>query len=156
MKRELTDASHGVRMIDVGGKPVTAREAVASGRVSLAPEAARAVGDGSVPKGDVLTVARVAGILAAKRTSELVPLCHPLSIRAIEVDLHLEGNAVVIRCAARAEARTGVEMEALTGVAVAALTVIDMTKGIAPGAAIERIVLEHKTGGIHGEYHREP
>lgn len=155
MKRELTDASHGVRMIDVGGKPVTAREAVASGRVSLAPEAARAVGDGSVPKGDVLTVARVAGILAAKRTSELVPLCHPLSIRAIEVDLHLEGNAVVIRCAARAEARTGVEMEALAAVSAAALTIYDMTKSVDRGGVIGEIRLLEKRGGKSGDYRRK-
>jgi cyclic pyranopterin monophosphate synthase len=130
-------------MVDVGGKPVSHRRAVARGRVRMAAETASRLR--SLPKGDALTVARIAGIQAAKRTSELVPLCHPLTLTVVEVDLEVDGDGVVIEAAVETTAQTGVEMEALTAVAVAGLTVYDMAKAIDKEMRIDDVVLVSKT-----------
>jgi cyclic pyranopterin phosphate synthase len=150
----LADLTHlddqgRARMVDVAAKPVTDRRARARARVRMTAGAAAAVAAGDVAKGDVLATARIAGIQAAKRTSELIPLCHPLPLTFVGVDatVHDEDGLVELVGEARAQARTGVEMEALTAAAVAALTVYDMVKGIDPGVAIEEIVLLEKTGG---------
>jgi cyclic pyranopterin phosphate synthase len=154
---ELThiDSEGRARMVDVGHKPVTAREAVAEGFIALQPATLRAIADGTVPKGEVLNTARIAGILAAKRCGELIPLCHPLPIDSIEVhfdvpELEPENNQPVklhIKATARIQARTGVEMEALTAVSLAALTIYDMCKAIDKQMAITDIRLLSKTGG---------
>jgi cyclic pyranopterin phosphate synthase len=130
-------------MVDVGGKPVSRRRAVARGRVRMA--AATASRLRSLPKGDALTVARIAGIQAAKRTSELVPLCHPLTLTVVEVDLEVDGDGVVIEAAVETTAQTGVEMEALTAVTVAGLTVYDMAKAIDKEMRIDDVALVSKT-----------
>ena len=130
-------------MVDVGGKPVSRRRAVARGRVAMAASTAERLR--TLPKGDALTVARIAGIQAAKRTSELIPLCHPLGLTLVEVDLAVEAGGVAIEAAAETTAQTGVEMEALTAVAVAALTVVDMAKAIDTELRIEDIQLVSKT-----------
>jgi cyclic pyranopterin monophosphate synthase len=130
-------------MVDVGGKPVSRRRAVARGRVRMA--AATASRLRSLPKGDALTVARIAGIQAAKRTSELVPLCHPLPLTVVEVDLEVDGDGVLIEAAVETTAQTGVEMEALTAVTVAGLTVYDMAKAIDKEMRIDDVVLVSKT-----------
>ena len=130
-------------MVDVGGKPVSHRRAVARGRVRMA--AATASRLRSLPKGDALTVARIAGIQAAKRTSELVPLCHPLTLTVVEVDLEIDGDGVVIEAAVETTAQTGVEMEALTAASVAALTVYDMAKAIDKDMVIAEVTLVEKT-----------
>jgi cyclic pyranopterin monophosphate synthase len=130
-------------MVDVGGKPVSHRRAVARGRVRMAAETASRLR--SLPKGDALTVARIAGIQAAKRTSELVPLCHPLTLTVVEVDLEVDGDGVVIEAAVETTAQTGVEMEALTAVTVAGLTVYDMAKAIDKEMRIDDVVLVSKT-----------
>jgi cyclic pyranopterin phosphate synthase len=145
------DAEGRVRMVDVGGKPVTARRAVAAGRVRVSPALAAAIEARSLPKGDLLAVAQLAGIQAAKRTAELIPLCHPLPLELVQVEARLEGQLVHLRAEVRATAKTGVEMEALTAVAVAALTVLDMGKAIDRGIVIEDIRLLEKSGGTHGE-----
>jgi len=134
-------------MVDVSHKQPTVRTAVAEGRVRVNDDLAAAIRDNSLAKGDLLAVARIAGIQAAKRTDELIPLCHPLPLDHVTVDLRLEGNIVHIRTEARTTARTGVEMEALTAAAVAALTVIDMGKAVDPLMTIESIQLVSKTGG---------
>jgi len=130
-------------MVDVGGKPVSRRRAVARGRVRMAAETASRLR--SLPKGDALTVARIAGIQAAKRTSELVPLCHPLTLTVVEVDQEVDGDGVVIEAAVETTAQTGVEMEALTAVTVAGLTVYDMAKAIDKEMRIDDVVLVSKT-----------
>ena len=129
-------------MVDVGGKPVSHRRAVARGRVRMAAETASRLR--SLPKGDALTVARIAGIQAAKRTSELVPLCHPLTLTVVEVDLEVDGDGVVIEAAVETTAQTGVEMEALTAVTVAGLTVYDMAKAIDKEMVLEAVRLVEK------------
>jgi cyclic pyranopterin phosphate synthase len=139
-------------MVDVSAKRETAREAVARAVIRMRPATLRAVQRGDAPKGDVLGVARTAGILAAKRTPELIPLCHVVPLDGVDVDAALVGEHVEIRAEARAEARTGVEMEALVAAAVAALTVIDMGKAIDRGMVIEGIRLLEKTGGTRGDY----
>jgi cyclic pyranopterin phosphate synthase len=142
-------------MVDVGDKPVTARTARASGRVVMAPEALAAVRARTVAKGDVLEVARLAGIQAAKRTWELVPLCHLLAVDGVEVTFEfLDERTLGIQAEARATARTGVEMEALTAVAVAALTVYDMCKSLDRVMAIDQVRLEEKAGGRSGHFVR--
>jgi cyclic pyranopterin monophosphate synthase len=149
---------HGrARMVDVAAKDVTDRRARARARVRMSPEAAAAVTAGEVSKGDVLGTARIAGIQAAKRTSELIPLCHPLPLTFAGVDATVDEAEGVIELVAeaRATARTGVEMEALTAASVAALTVYDMVKGIDKGVWIEEVVLLEKTGGRSGDYRRE-
>ncbi|HXX49159.1 MAG TPA: cyclic pyranopterin monophosphate synthase MoaC [Myxococcota bacterium] len=145
------------RMVDVGAKPATAREAVARGRVELSREALAAVVSGSARKGDVLGVARIAAIQAAKRTSEWIPLCHPLPLDALEVDFEtLEAPpAIEIEARARTTAKTGVEMEALVAVSAAALTIYDMLKSIDRAMAIGAIRLIRKSGGKSGTYERE-
>ena len=149
-----TDDSGHARMVDVSAKDVTAREARASGRVLLSAEAVAALRAGQVPKGDALAVARIAGIQAAKRTPDLVPLCHPIAIHAVTVDLQVTENAVEIATTVRTADRTGVEMEALTSVTVAALALIDMVKAIDPAAVITDVRVEEKTGGKTGTWRR--
>jgi cyclic pyranopterin phosphate synthase len=149
-----TDDSGHARMVDVSAKDVTVREARASGRVLLSAEAVAALRAGQVPKGDALAVARIAGIQAAKRTPDLVPLCHPIAIHAVTVDLQVTENAVEIATTVRTADRTGVEMEALTSVTVAALALIDMVKAIDPAAVITDVRVEEKTGGKTGNWRR--
>jgi cyclic pyranopterin monophosphate synthase len=149
-----TDESGHARMVDVSAKDVTVREARASGRVLLSAEAIAALRAGQVPKGDALAVARIAGIQAAKRTPDLVPLCHPIAIHAVTVDLHVTDDAVEISATVRTADRTGVEMEALTSVAVAALALIDMVKAVDPAAVISDVRVEEKTGGKTGAWRR--
>jgi cyclic pyranopterin phosphate synthase len=134
-------------MIDVGGKETTERRAVASAVVRVAPETARAIRDGDAPKGDVIGTARIAGIQAAKRTAELIPLCHPLPLSFVDVRIEVGDTEVAIEAEARTSAQTGVEMEALTAASVAALTVYDMVKGIERGVEIAEVRLIEKTGG---------
>jgi cyclic pyranopterin monophosphate synthase len=134
-------------MVDVGGKEVTDRRAVARAVVRMSPETAAAVARGDAPKGDVIGTARLAGIQAAKRTSELIPLCHPLPLSFVAVSADVEDAGVALLAEARTSAQTGVEMEAMTAAAVAALTVYDMVKGIERGVAIGPVELLEKTGG---------
>lgn len=148
------DESGAARMVDVSGKDVTARVAVASGRVLVAPTVVALLRGEGVPKGDALGVARVAGIMAAKKTPELVPLCHPLSISGVTVDLSVVDDAVEITATVKTSDRTGVEMEALTAVSVAALTVVDMVKAVDKGAVISDIRVESKSGGKSGDWRR--
>ncbi len=148
------DESGSARMVDVSGKDVTARSATATGRVTVSRAVVVALRGAGVPKGDALAVARVAGIMAAKRTPDLIPLCHPLSISGVTLDLDVEEDAVGITATVRTNDRTGVEMEALTAVSVAALTLIDMVKSIDKGAVITDVRVEEKTGGKSGTYHR--
>ena len=134
-------------MVDVGGKDVTDRRAVAAAVVRVSAETARAIRDGDAPKGDVIGTARLAGIQAAKRTAELIPLCHPLPLSFVDVRIELGDTEVAIEAEARTTAQTGVEMEALTAASVAALTVYDMVKGLERGVEIGAIRLLEKTGG---------
>jgi cyclic pyranopterin monophosphate synthase len=155
----LTELSHldesgAARMVDVSGKPVTVRSARAQGRVLLSRAAVAALRSGSVPKGDALAVARIAGIQGAKRTPELIPLCHPIGLSSVAVDLTVTDDAVVIAAAVRTADRTGVEMEALTAVSVAALALIDMVKSIDPAAVIAEVCVQEKTGGKSGAWVR--
>ena len=143
-------------MVEVGAKPETARVAIASGRVVMAAATAKAIRAGKIGKGDVLGIARLAGIQAAKRASDLIPLCHPLRLTGVEVDLRVAGNAVEITATVKAFDRTGVEMEALTAVSAAALTVYDMCKAIDRGMEIAAIRLDEKRGGKSGTYLRDP
>ncbi len=156
---ELThfDERGQARMVDVGEKPETHRVAVARGRVRLQPETLQLVRGGRAAKGDVLGVARVAGIMAAKRTGELIPLCHPLPLTKVELDLVVNEAESCIDIEARVEtvSRTGVEMEALTAVAVSGLTIYDMLKAVDRGMTIEAIRLVYKTGGRSGEWRRQ-
>ena len=149
------DAAGRARMVDVGPKPITAREAVAEGFILLLPATVRAIADGTVPKGEVLAVARVAGILAAKRCGELIPLCHPLGLESVAVSFDLppagadesHPQRLRIEATARLTGKTGVEMEALTAVTVAALTIYDMCKAIDKQMVLDGVRLLHKTGG---------
>ncbi len=141
-------------MVDVSAKPVTSREAVASGSITMSSEALSQIRRGAVQKGDPLQAARVAGIMAAKQTAALIPLCHPLPISSVQVDLTPTPRGYDIVARVRTTAQTGVEMEALTAVAVAALTVYDMVKAVDKGMVIGRIRLESKTGGRSGTYRR--
>jgi cyclic pyranopterin phosphate synthase len=155
MTDELThmDAEGNARMVDVGGKRITAREAVATGRIRMSTAARRAIVEQRVKKGDVLAVAQLAGIQAAKRTADLVPLCHPLPLTAVEVELAPEGlDAVVVTSRVRCSWYTGVEMEALTAASAALLTVYDMVKAIDRGMVIEGLRLLEKRGGRSGEW----
>ena len=142
-------------MVDTTAKPNTARRAVASARVAMSPETVAALETHRTPKGDPLEVARLAGIMAAKKTSELIPLCHPLPLTHIGVGAKLEKNGVYLEAEVTTNAQTGVEMEALTAVAVAALTVYDMCKALDKGITITEVRLESKTGGKSGHYLRE-
>ena len=148
------DSEGRARMVDVGGKEVTQRRAVARARVTMQEETAQALADGTVAKGDVLAVARVAGIQAAKRTSELIPLCHPLMLSSVQVDLTPGPSWVDIEATAETVDRTGVEMEALTACSVAALTVYDMCKARDRAMQVEALGLVEKSGGRSGGWHR--
>lgn len=149
------DAAGASRMVDTSAKPESLRQARASARVRMAPATLQRIRERGLAKGDVLEVARLAGIMAAKRTGELIPLCHPLPITAAQIDFSFPGdNQLVIEATVRIVARTGVEMEALTAVSVAALTVYDMVKSIDRGMVIEQIRLEEKSGGQSGHYVR--
>ncbi|MBI4277123.1 MAG: cyclic pyranopterin monophosphate synthase MoaC [Armatimonadetes bacterium] len=151
------DEEGRARMVDVGAKPETVREATARGEVRMRPETAALIRAHQVAKGDVLAVARVAAIMAAKRTAELIPLCHPLPLTAVDVDFRLDEAAgvVEIEVTARTAARTGVEMEALTAVAAAALTIYDMCKAVDRGMEVGRVRLMRKAGGCSGEWVRQ-
>lgn len=152
------DEAGRARMVEVGGKAETERVAVASGRVLMKRETAELIASGKIGKGDVLGIARIAGIQGLKRTAELIPLCHPLRITGVDLDLvvHLEDPArVIIEATVRALDRTGVEMEALTAVSVAALTVYDMCKAVDRGMYITDVRLEAKSGGKSGDWRRE-
>jgi cyclic pyranopterin monophosphate synthase len=148
------DAAGQARMVDVSGKDITARAATASGRVRLSPAAVAALREGAVPKGDALAVARIAGIQGAKRTPDLIPLCHPIGLHSVTVDLEVHDDGVGISATTRTADRTGVEMEALTAVTVAALALIDMIKAVDPAAVISDVRVEEKTGGKTGGWHR--
>lgn len=150
------DAAGNAVMVDVAQKPVTNREAVAEGWIRVGPEAMKAILEGTAQKGDVLGVARVAGIMAAKQTSQLIPLCHPLPIGRSAVDFSTDeaGGTVTATCAVRVTGQTGVEMEALTGVSVALLTIYDMLKAVDRGMEIGGIRLVKKTGGKSGTFRR--
>lgn len=157
MSQNLThiDQAGNARMVDVGQKPITARLAVARGEVRMAASTLALVRQGLAKKGDVLGVAQLAGIMAAKRTGELIPLCHPLGLDAVEVDLTLAENPprVLIEANCRVQGRTGIEMEAMTAVSVAALTVYDMLKAVDRAMVISDIYLVKKEGGKSGSYH---
>jgi cyclic pyranopterin monophosphate synthase len=155
-KSRLThvDEAGAARMVDVTAKEVTDRVAVATGRVLVSPAVVGLLRGEGVPKGDALGVARVAGIMAAKRTPDLVPLCHPLAISGVTVDLEVVDDAVAITATVRTADRTGVEMEALTAVSVAALTVVDMVKAVDKAAVITDVRIESKSGGKSGSWQR--
>lgn len=142
-------------MVDVGDKPVTTRTAEASGFVKMAAATVTAIREGRTPKGDPLEVARLAGIMAAKRTAELIPLCHPLPLNQADVQLEVRDDGIVITATARTDSKSGVEMEALTAASIAALTIYDMCKAIDKAMVISDIRLESKTGGRSGDYKRE-
>lgn len=152
----LDDAGHA-RMVDVGGKGTTERTAVARAVVRMRPETAAAVADGRLPKGDALAVARLAGIMAAKRTPELIPLCHAVALTGVDVSVTVDavaGTAEIV-ATARAADRTGVEMEALVAASTAALALYDMVKALERGVVVESVMLLSKTGGVRGDWHRE-
>lgn len=147
---------HGAaRMVDVGGKAETQRSATAAGRITMAPATLAAVRDGSGPKGDVLAAARIAGIMAAKKTGELIPLCHPLALDSVSVDFTFEDNGVSVLARASLTGKTGVEMEALTAASMALLTIYDMAKALEKGMVIEQVRLLEKTGGKSGTWRAE-
>jgi cyclic pyranopterin phosphate synthase len=148
------DETGAARMVDVGDKPVTTRTASATGRVLVSPTVVELLRGEGVPKGDALAVARIAGIMGAKQTPALVPLCHPLAISGVTVDLEVTDESVDITATVRTTDRTGVEMEALTAVSVAALTVVDMVKAVDKAAVITDIRVETKTGGRSGDWSR--
>jgi cyclic pyranopterin monophosphate synthase len=148
------DDKGSARMVDVSGKEITVRTATATGRVLVSKEVIALLRSGGVPKGDALAVARIAGIAAAKRTPDLIPLCHPLAIHGVTVDLDVNDDHVAISATVRTADRTGVEMEALTCVAVAALALVDMVKAVDPATVIEDIALQEKTGGRKGHWVR--
>lgn len=148
------DASGNAHMVDVADREVTTRTATTVGRVLLSKEVVTLLRDGAVPKGDVLATARIAGIMATKRTPDLIPLCHPIAVHGVSVELVVVDEGVDITATVKTADRTGVEMEALTAVAVAGLTVIDMVKAIDPGATITDVKMTHKDGGRNGEWIR--
>ncbi len=147
----LDEQGHA-RMVDVGGKPETARVAIASGRIRMSREALAAIREGDVPKGDVLAAARIAGIMAAKKTAELIPLCHPLALDSVGIDFAFEEDGVRATATASLTGRTGVEMEAMTATSIALLTIYDMAKAIDKGMIIEELRLIEKRGGKSGTW----
>jgi cyclic pyranopterin monophosphate synthase len=155
-KPKLThfDDSGRARMVDVGDKASTHRVAIATGRISMQPETASIIREGRAAKGDVLAVAQVAAIMAAKKTHDIVPMCHPLLLTKIEVNFNLDDTGVDITAQVETRGQTGVEMEALTAVSAAALTIYDMVKAVDRGMVIESIQLQHKSGGKSGEWER--
>lgn len=146
------DEAGNAAMVDVSAKPATEREAVAEGRITMSAEALAAIRDGAVKKGDVLATARIAGIMAAKKTSELIPLCHPLMLSKVAVDFSFEDNAIRVTAMARLTGQTGVEMEALTATSIALLTIYDMAKALDKGMVIEGVRLLEKRGGKSGDW----
>ncbi len=150
----LDDQGHA-RMVDVGGKAETARVAVASGRIRMSEAALSAIRDGNAPKGDVLAAARIAGIMAAKKTAELIPLCHPLALDAVTLDFAFEDDAVRATATASLTGRTGVEMEAMTAASIALLTIYDMAKALDKGMIVEDLRLVEKRGGKSGTWRAE-
>ena len=146
------DESGKARMVDVGAKQPTHREAVATGRIRMSPQALAAIRDGDVPKGDVLAAARIAGIMAAKKTAELIPLCHPLALDSVTLDFAFEDGALSATASARLTGKTGVEMEAMTATSIALLTIYDMAKAIDKGMVIDGVRLLAKRGGKSGEW----
>ena len=158
-QRTLThiDQSGNASMVDVSAKPDTERIAVATGSVAMRPETLRLVADNAFDKGDVLAVARIAGIMGAKQTSSLIPLCHPLPLSriAVDFDLDMDASAVRITAEAKTTGKTGVEMEALTAVSIAALTIYDMCKAVDRAMRIESVRLTRKSGGQSGDFHSE-
>jgi len=146
------DEAGAAHMVDVSGKATTAREAIATGRITMSPAAASAIRTGTALKGDVLAVARVAGIMAAKRTSDLIPLCHPLPLTRVAIELAVDDTGITATATAATDAKTGVEMEALTAVSVALLTIYDMAKAIDKAMTITGIRLLTKTGGKSGDW----
>lgn len=150
------DQTGAARMVDIGEKPATAREAVATGRITMSPEALALVRDASAAKGDVLAVARIAGIMAAKRTSDLIPLCHPLPLTRVSLDLEMLENGVQATATAATRGQTGVEMEALTAASVALLTIYDMVKSADKVMVIDGVRLLSKTGGKSGVWAVKP
>ncbi|MFN4019221.1 MAG: cyclic pyranopterin monophosphate synthase MoaC [Erythrobacter sp.] len=146
------DSDGAAHMVDVGGKPATARRAVASGRITMSAAALEAIRAGNAPKGDVLSAARIAGIMAAKRTGELIPLCHPLALEAVSIEFAYEEGAIRATAAASLTGKTGVEMEAMTAASIALLTIYDMAKAIDKGMVISDIRLIAKSGGTSGAW----
>ncbi|HEU5113118.1 MAG TPA: cyclic pyranopterin monophosphate synthase MoaC [Acidimicrobiia bacterium] len=155
-ERELSHLNEAgeVRMVDVGDKPVTDREAVAEGFVVMSPDLTERFFAGDLPKGDAAAVARVAGIMAAKRTAELIPLCHPIPLTGVDLGLEPSGRGIRVIASVRTTDRTGVEMEAMTAVAVASLTIYDMVKGVERDVTIETVRLVSKSGGRSGKWER--
>jgi cyclic pyranopterin phosphate synthase len=155
-ERELTHLNERgeVHMVDVGGKEVTRRTAIAEGFVAMSPDLAARFFEGDLPKGDAAAVARVAGIMGAKKTAELIPLCHPISLSSVEVQLDPTAHGVAITATVTTQSQTGVEMEALTAVSVTALTIYDMVKGVERGVTIESVRLRKKEGGRTGTWER--
>ncbi len=149
------DKDGAARMVDVGAKSETKRSATAAGRIRMSAHTLQAIRDGSGPKGDVLATARIAGIMAAKKTGDLIPLCHPLALDSVTVDFELGEDVVEVRATASLTAKTGVEMEALTAASVALLTIYDMAKALEKGMVIEHVRLIAKTGGKSGDWHAE-
>ncbi|WP_156839238.1 cyclic pyranopterin monophosphate synthase MoaC [Novosphingobium aquimarinum] len=154
MGKTLThiDETGAARMVDVGGKAETARLAVASGRIRMSADALKAVRNGDAPKGDVLGTARIAGILAAKKTGDLIPMCHPLALDAVNIEFGFEDDAIRATATASLTGRTGVEMEAMTATCVALLTIYDMAKALDKGMVIEQVRLIEKRGGKSGHW----
>ncbi len=149
------DEQGAARMVDVGGKAQTQRSATAAGRIRMSADTLQAIRDGSGPKGDVLAAARIAGIMAAKKTGELIPLCHPLALDSVHVEFTLGDDAITVSATASLTARTGVEMEALTAASIALLTIYDMAKALEKGMVIEELRLIAKTGGKSGDWHAD-
>ncbi|MDD3799182.1 MAG: cyclic pyranopterin monophosphate synthase MoaC [Novosphingobium sp.] len=150
------DEQGQARMVDVGGKAETARKAVATGRIRMSAAALSAIRDGDAPKGDVLAAARIAGIMAAKKTGDLIPLCHPLALDAVTLDFAFEGGALRATATASLTGKTGVEMEAMTATAIALLTIYDMAKALDKGMVIEEVRLLSKSGGKSGDWKAGP
>ncbi len=148
------DDKGAARMVDVGDKPISARTAVAAGKVLMKPETLRLIRENALEKGDALTTARIAGLMAAKRTADLIPLCHPIPLTHVDIDFSFDDaeNAVLIKASARTTGQTGVEIEALTAVSIAALTVYDMAKAVDRSMCLSEIRLLEKHGGVHGDY----
>ncbi len=149
------DESGAARMVDVGAKSETARSATATGRIAMNAAALAAIRDDAVPKGDVLAAARIAGIMAAKQTASLIPLCHPLALDSVTVDCHIEEDAVRVAATASLTGKTGVEMEAMVACNIALLTIYDMAKALDKGMIIEAVRLLSKTGGKSGDWHAD-
>lgn len=153
-KLSHTNDKGEANMVDTSGKEVTTRIATASGKVTMKSEVLSAIANGQTPKGDVLATARIAGIMGAKKTSELIPLCHPIALNKVEIELNVEVDGVSIFATAKTTDRTGVEMEALTAVSITGLTLIDMIKALDPHASITNIQVESKSGGKTGDWRR--